>query len=104
LKQRRLCQRGEARIWSGCNPDFAPGVFHGEKRFAEMAQRFEMAQQKCVQRFAVFDRSASARSVPRHHRTARAFLYERRSSSCPRIAVRKNGVAALAYVADIHVF
>jgi hypothetical protein len=39
-------------------PDFALGVFHGEKRFAEMAQHFEMAQQKCVQRFAVFDRSA----------------------------------------------
>jgi hypothetical protein len=32
-------------------------VFHGEKRFAEMAQHFEMAQQKRVQRFAVFDRS-----------------------------------------------
>jgi hypothetical protein len=45
-----------------------------------------------------------ARSVPRHHRTARAFLYERRSSSCPHIAVRKNGVASLAYVAGIHVF
>jgi hypothetical protein len=39
-------------------PDFAPGVFHGEKRFAKMAQRFEMAQQKGVQRFADFDRSA----------------------------------------------
>jgi hypothetical protein len=47
----------------------------------------------------------SARSVPpRHHRTARAFLYERQSSSCPRIAVRKNGVASLAYVAGIHDF
>jgi len=57
LKQRRLCQRGEAWIWSGCNPDFAPGVFHGEKRFAKTAQHFEMAQQKSGQRFAVFARS-----------------------------------------------
>jgi hypothetical protein len=39
-------------------PDIALGVLHGEKRFAEMAQHFEMAQQKCAQRFAVFDRSA----------------------------------------------
>jgi hypothetical protein len=46
----------------------------------------------------------SARRVPRHHPTARAFLYKRRSSSCPRIAVRKNGVASLAYVVGIHVF
>jgi hypothetical protein len=66
-------------------PDFAFGVLHGEKRFAEMAQHFEMAQQKCVQRFAVFDRSA---------------VGPLRSPSPPNRA----GFASLAYVAGIHVF
>jgi hypothetical protein len=32
------------------------------------------------------------------------FLLAQQSSSCQRIAVRKNGVASLAYVAGIHVF
>jgi hypothetical protein len=51
-----------------------------------MAQHFEMAQQKCVQRFAVFDRSA---------------VGPLRSSPSP---PNRAGFASLAYVAGIHVF
>jgi hypothetical protein len=79
-------------------------VFHGEKRFAKMAQHFEMAQQKCVQRFAVFDRSAVGPLGSPSPPNRAGFLYERQSASCPRIAIRKNGVASLVYVAGIHVF
>jgi hypothetical protein len=85
LKQRRLCRCGEACIGRTAFLDFAHDVFHGEKRFAEMAQHFEIAQQKCVQRFAVFDRSA---------------VSPLRSPSPPNRA----GFASLAYVAGIHVF
>ena len=110
LKQRRLCQRGEACIGRTAMPDFALGMFHGEKRFAKMAQHFEMAQQKCVQRFAVFARSAVGPLSPERNprislRSIRGSAIQPcRPSSCPRIAVRKNGVASLAYVAGIHVF
>jgi hypothetical protein len=57
LIQKRLWQRGEACIGQTSAIDFALGVFHGEQRFAETAQHFEMAHKCAARRFAVFDRS-----------------------------------------------
>jgi hypothetical protein len=70
----------------------------------KMAQHFEMAQQKCVQRFAVFDRSAvgplGSPSSPN-----RAGIFVRATVRVmPAHSRRKNGVASLAYVTGIHVF
>jgi hypothetical protein len=79
-------------------------VFHGEKRFAKMAQHFEMAQQKRVQRFAVFDRSAVGplRSPSPPNRAG--FFVQATVLVMPAHSRSKEQRRSLAYVAGIHVF
>jgi hypothetical protein len=79
-------------------------VFHGEKRFAEMAQHFEMAQQKCVQRFAVFDRSAVGPLRSSSSPNRAGIFVQATVRVMPAYSRSRNGVASLAYVAGIHVF
>ena len=73
------------------------------KKFAKWRDTFKsLNKSACKDSQFLIDRR-SARSVPRHHRTVRAFLYERRSYSCPRSHSKERRRLA-RYVAGIHVF